>query len=260
MAPADNTARAGLSSRLLATRLGLTAWQLRLAWEHGLMPEPDLPEGRWSTDAADRCAERVEAVKTAFGEDAPLGAERAAARLAARVKLDVERADVEVLVAQDALEVVGRYRGHPLYLMRDLDALAPAVVAKVVRARKGILGDSVDPGGAARILQWPRGTFERVVAERGLTPDRLGRYALADVQALADDRALKARVTKEHRHAVLLKAEREEARQQANLREWIRACNAFLDRETSAPPPFPALRRAMQALIAARSITTAQDP
>ncbi|MEV4253360.1 hypothetical protein AB0J52_09330 [Spirillospora sp. NPDC049652] len=255
-----STSPAAISDRLLASRLRLTAWQLRLAREHGMLPEPDLPEGRWSAEVADRCAERAEAVRAAFGEEAPIGAERAAVRLAARVRMDVERADVEVLATQDALEVIGRYRDHPLYLLRDLDALAPATVIKVVRARKGPLAESVDPRGAARLLHWPRSAFERVAAERSLAVDRLGRFALADVQALADDEDLKKRVAKERRHAALLKAEHEEERCKENLRDWLDACTAFLEHETPEPPPTPALRRAIQALISARAVIAAHEP
>lgn len=259
MTPADTT-RDRLSDRRLGMRLGLARWQMRLAREHGMFPEPDLPDGAWSAETAAHCAERVDAVKAAFGDDPPIGAERAAVRLAARVRMDVERADVEVLVAQDALDVVGTYRDHPLYLLRDLDALAPGTVTKVVRARKGPLVESVEPKGAARILDWPRAVFERLAVERDLPIDRLGRYALADVQALADDAVLKRRVDQERRQAAFLKAKREEELCRAVVRDWLEACAAFVERKTAEPPPAPALRSALRALITARAATVAHEP
>ena len=67
--------------------------------------------------------------------------------------------------------------------LRDGDD--PAAVREVVSARKGPLFDSVDPGGAVTILGWPRKTFDRIAGERNLATDRFGRYALADIHALA---------------------------------------------------------------------------
>ncbi|MFC5182374.1 hypothetical protein [Actinomadura harenae] len=259
MTPTDTT-RDGLSDRGLTARLELARWQLRLGREHGMLPNPDLPGDLWSPEAVADCTERVGAVKAAFGADPPIGAERAAVRLAARVRMDVERADVEVLVARDALEVVSTYRDYPLYLLRDLDALAPATVIKVVRARKGPLVESVDPRGAARILAWPRNTFDDVAAERDLPVDRLGRYALTDIQALADDTDLKRRVEQSRRHAALLKAKREEEQREESVRLWLDACTAYLDRRTAEPPPILTLRRAMKSLVTARAQAEAHEP
>ncbi|MFC4908472.1 hypothetical protein [Actinomadura gamaensis] len=255
-----DTTRDGISHRLLATRLGLASWQLRLAREHDMVPEPDRPGDRWGPKTAAQCVERVDAIKAAFGDEPPIGAERAAARLAARVRMDVERADVEVLVAQDALEVVGLFRGHRLYLLRDLDALAPDTVTKVVRARKGPLVESVEPKGAARILDWPRNTFETIAAERNLTVDRLGRYVLTDVQNLAKDDDLKARVEADRRQAVFQRFKREEERCEEGLRAWLNECSAYLERRTDEPPPALTLRRVLQALISARAQTAANEP
>ncbi|MEV5574580.1 hypothetical protein AB0L06_31485 [Spirillospora sp. NPDC052269] len=255
-----DTTRDGLSERRLSARLGLARWQLRLAGEHGLFPEPDLPGDLWSAETVAHCAERVDAVKAAFGTEPPIGAERAAVRLAARLRVDVERADVEVLVARDALEVIGMYRDYPLYLLRDLDALAPATVIKVVRARKGPLVESVDPRGAARILAWPRSTFDHVAVERDLPVDRLGRYALADIQALADDADLKHRVDQDRRHTAYLKAKRVEEQCEERLRIWLDACTAYLHNKTAEPPPAPTLRRVLQSLITARAQTSAHEP
>ncbi|WP_051468718.1 hypothetical protein [Actinomadura oligospora] len=258
MTPTDTT-RAGLSDRRLAARLDLARWQLRLAREHGMFPEPDLPDDLWSAEALAHCADRVDAVRAAFGAEPPIGAERAAVRLAARVRMDVERADVEVLVAQDALEVIGTYRDHPLYLLRDLDALAPETVIKVVRARKGPLVESVEPRGAARILAWPRSTFDRVAAERALPVDRLGRYILTDIQALADDADLLQLVEQDRRHAAHLKAKRIEEHYEEGLRDWLDACTAYLHHKTAEPPPAPTLRRILQSLVTARAETAAHE-
>ncbi|MCP9985084.1 hypothetical protein [Actinomadura madurae] len=93
-------ARVNYGAHQFAAHLGLTRWQLRVGLEHEILPGPDLAGERWSAGLADQARERVEEVLTRFGTEPPVGSGRAAARLAARVGLDVERRDIEVLVAQ----------------------------------------------------------------------------------------------------------------------------------------------------------------
>ena len=147
-----DTVRAEYNLAELAAKLGLAGWQMRLAREHELLPEPDLAGGRWSAHLAAECAGRIEPIRAAFGDEPPIGAVRAALRVAARVRLDVERADIEILVTRGELSMVGRFQEHPVYLLSDLDGLNPATVSEVVAARKGQLADTVDAAGAARIL------------------------------------------------------------------------------------------------------------
>ncbi|TDC62162.1 hypothetical protein E1200_26700 [Actinomadura sp. GC306] len=242
-----------------AGRLGLTRWQLRVGLEHGILPEPDIDGERWSTEVVERVEGRGQQVIAMFGDDPPVGSARAAARLAARVGLDVERRDVEVLVAQGDLNVISSFRGHPVYLRRDLDRLDPAAVRAVVAARKGPLTDTVDSGGAATILDWPRKTFDRIAGERELATDQLGRYALADIQALAADETLAWQVAEEKRVLALTKTLRSEDRIQEAIRGWLNRCAAYVDRETDVPPETTSLSRALRALTTVRTEITKQE-
>jgi hypothetical protein len=248
----DTSGHGDIGVRRLEAGLGLTEWQLRLAREHGLLPEPDRG-GRWSAELADECRARVPQIVSAFGRRAPVGAGKAAARLAQRLRLDVEKIDIEVLVARGDLTMIGSFRRHPIYLQRDLDGLDAATVAEVVAARKGPLLDRVDAKGAALILGWTKGVFSRIAAERGLPADRLGRYALTDVRALAEDGDLTARVRAELREHALRQARRNEERHEDAVRNWMLRCTAFLDRTTDEPPDTATATRALKAIVAARS-------
>ncbi|MEW2357055.1 hypothetical protein [Spirillospora sp. NPDC029432] len=243
--------RADLGFRQLAGILGLAPWQLRLALEHGLVPAPDA-DGRWPAGTPERCPGGAQIIE-AFGEEPPIGAGKAAARLALRLALDVERADIEVLVARGDLTVAGRYRRHPIYLLRDLDALDAGVVRDVVATRKGPLLDSVDAKGAALVLGWPKGLFDDIAAERSLPADQLGRYHLADVRALAADGALAERARADLRHRALARARRDEERHEDALRNWMLRCTAYLDRAADDPPDPAAAGRTLRALRTARA-------
>ncbi|MFI0356776.1 hypothetical protein [Actinomadura sp. 9N407] len=243
-------AGADLGFRQLAGRLGLAAWQLRLAVEHGLVPEPDA-EGRWPAETAGRA--RTGKIIEAFGEQPPVGAEKAAARLAPRLALDVERADVEVLVARGELTVISRYRRYPIYLLRELDALDAERVSEVVANRKGPLFDTVEAKAAALVLDWPKDVFDRIAADRALPTDQLGRYSLADVRALAADGDLGARVNAERHRRALARARRNEERHEDALRTWMLRCGAYLDRTADDPPDPKAASRALRALKVLRS-------
>ncbi|OLT19251.1 hypothetical protein BJF79_16930 [Actinomadura sp. CNU-125] len=244
-----------------ARYVGISRWQMRLGREHGLLPDPDLDGERWSSGLAEECRDRGERLVAAFGEEPPIGSTRAAARLAVRVRLDVERRDVEVLAARGDLTVISSFRGHPVYLLRDLDALDAEAVRQVVAARKGPLLDSVDAGGAAMILDWPRKTFDRTADERGLERDRLGRFELRDVQALAADDELTRRILAEKRDLALARSRRAEARIEEAARAWLARCDSYLDRGVDEPPDTAVLRRALRALRSVRVDTDAfPDP
>ncbi|SNT45497.1 hypothetical protein SAMN05443665_103154 [Actinomadura meyerae] len=252
-AMAAQTDRTQYGPHQFAVRLGLTRWQLRVGLEHGVLPGPDLDDGRWSAGLAEKAREAGREVIARFGDDPPVGSSRAAARLAARVSLDVERRDVEVLVAQGALDVVSTFRGHPVYLLRDLDALDPEAVRAVVSTRKGPLMDSVDTGGAMAILGWPRRTFDRVASERGLATDRLGRYALADIQALRADDRLAGEIAEEKRHLALARKREAESHAEDVARGWMLRCFAYVDGDAEQPPDIGVMSRALRNLRALRA-------
>ena len=71
-------------------RLRLASWQFEAALRQQLIPLPDVGGRRWPTPLADQ----VDRIVAAVGAEHPIGAHRAAARLADRTGLDVERADV----------------------------------------------------------------------------------------------------------------------------------------------------------------------
>ncbi|GAA4297614.1 hypothetical protein GCM10023178_00900 [Actinomadura luteofluorescens] len=253
------TTRADHSAHQLATLLGLARWQLRLGVEHGLLPKPDLEGDRWSAALAEEARSRCEEIVARFGDEPPIGSAKAAARLASRVGLDVERGDVEVLVAQGDLDVISTFRGFPVYLLRDLDQIDPDSVRRVVTARKGPLTDTVDAGGAATILGWPRRTFDRIAGERGLATDRLGRFALAEVQALSADERLTRHVQEEQRNLALDRTRRSETRVEDVVRAWILRCSAFLDRDADQPPETAPLGRALRSLTTIRADIARQE-
>ncbi|MFG2006029.1 hypothetical protein ACGFNU_43455 [Spirillospora sp. NPDC048911] len=236
-----------------ATALGIASWQLRLAREHGIIPEPDIDGRAWSTGQVAKAAEQTDRIRATFGEDPPVGAVNAAARLAERMSLDVSRADIEILVARGELTVIGRYRTYPIYLLRDLDALDARTVAEVVAARKGPLSDSVDAKGAAAILGWPKDLFSRVATERALTTDQLGRFSLSDVRAVASDEDLTERARDEQRRLAQAKALRAETQIEDSLRSWLLRCMAYVDRTVDDPPDSYAAGRSLRALITARA-------
>jgi hypothetical protein len=252
-------ARADYGANQFAAHLGLTRWQLRVGLEHGLLPSPDLGGDRWSAEAAAEARGRAEEVIARFGAEPPVGSARAAARLAARVGLDVERRDIEVLVARGDLDVISSYRGFPVYLLRDLDRLDPDSVRQVVTARKGPLTDTVDAGGATMILGWPRKAFDRIAAERDLATDRLGRYTLADIHGLQADEILARQVAEEKRHLALTRTRRSETHIEDLIRAWVLRCSAYVDRDADQPPDLAPLGRALRSLGTVRSEIARQE-
>ncbi|MFD0687454.1 hypothetical protein [Actinomadura fibrosa] len=244
----------------LASHLGLSPWQLRLGREHGIVPAPDLDGERWSPALVDKAEDAGARVTSTFGEEPPIGSAKAAARLAARVGLDVERGDVEVLVARGDLNVVSKFRGHPVYLLRDLDRLDADEVRAVVSARKGPLTDSVDASGASMILDWPRKIFDRIAVERDLASDQLGRYALSDIKALSADQDLVSRVTEERRRLFHDRLRKSEIKVEDLVRTWLLQCTAYVDRELDHPPDTAPLGRTLRALVTARAESARHDP
>jgi len=238
-----------------AGHLGLSRWQLQVGREHGLVPAPDVDGERWSVQLAEEVSGKGATVIAMFGDEPPIGSARAAARLAARVRLDVERRDIEVLVAQGNLNVISSFRGYPVYLLRDLDRLDPESVRRVVSARKGPLLSSVDASGASMILDWPRRSFDLIAVERALQVDQLGRYALGDIQALAADENLTHRVLDEKRRLALAKTRRSETKIEDVVRSWLLQCTAYVDRAADQPPNPAVIGRAIRALTAARAAT-----
>lgn len=178
----------------LPNRLGLTLWQFDAARRRGLVPDPDVPGGRWSQEVTDQLTGQVEDIVAVVGAEPPIGAARAASRLASRAGLEVDRDDVRVLAERGVLTACGEYEGWPLYDPRHLDQLDLAVVGAVVDERSTWMATSLSRDEVLARLGWRWREFEAVAEQRDLRPGRLGRYAAADVDALAGDVELGARV------------------------------------------------------------------
>ncbi|MEV1006942.1 hypothetical protein [Streptomyces sp. NPDC049881] len=168
----------------LARWLGLAAWQIAYARERGLVPAPDLAEGRWSEALAKTLPERAEEIRVAVGDRPGVGTVNAARHLAVHSGLDVERADILELVARGLLRPVGRYRGNPVYAVRDLEELPRERVGAVVEERLAWTGASATAVEAARLLGWSVGLFEVRAERAGLVPRADGRYPRAEVVRL----------------------------------------------------------------------------
>ncbi|SEG80824.1 hypothetical protein SAMN04489712_113158 [Thermomonospora echinospora] len=256
----EPTTRPALGFVQLAAELDLARWQLRLARERGLVPPPDLEGGRWSAAAVAEVTGRAAQIRAALGEDPPVGAVKAAERLAVRVGLDVEPADIEVLVISGELVMADRFQGRPLYDPHDIDALDAGRVTEIVAARKGPRFETVNARGAALLLGWPKDVFSRIAGRRGLPTDQLGRYALADVRALADDQDLLADIAEERRIAALETGRRDQARAEQVIRRWLRDCTDYLTHAADDPPDTAEISRALKALATARTTLRPHHP
>jgi hypothetical protein len=128
------------------------------------------------------------------GTEIPIGANKAAVRLAERTGLGVDRHDVEALAERELLRVVGWYKEWPLYDPRQLDALDVDLLAPVVADRVAWLAASLRRPAAAEQLGWRLDALDEVVREGGIEPGRFGRLARVDVEALAADEELDERL------------------------------------------------------------------
>jgi hypothetical protein len=172
----------------------LAGWQWDAATAAGLIPPPDVDGHRWSAAVADAVAARYEEIIAAVGTDAPIGGHRAAARLAGRTGLGVEKPDVEALADAGLLTVAGWYKDWPLWDCRALDAVDADAVGAVVAERQAWIAGSISTWDAPAYLGWRRDEFTRVARQRGLTPGRLDRYARADLDVFAGDEDLAEQV------------------------------------------------------------------
>ena len=116
--------------------LGLDRWQFEHATAANLIPGPDTASGKWSAAAARTIAGRLAEIVAQIGSEHPIGARRAADRMAQRTGLYVSPLDVEVLVERGLLSAADRCKGHPLYAVQHLDAVAPEALAALVAERE----------------------------------------------------------------------------------------------------------------------------
>jgi DNA polymerase III epsilon subunit-like protein len=168
---------------------GLAEWQWAEAVDAGLIPPADV-DGRWSAAVADEVAGRRDAIVAVTGTEGPVGGHKAADRLAGRTGLAVDKRDVEALADAGLLRIHGWYKEWPLYSCRDLDAVDAGQLAPIAAERQAWMAASVHASQAPGYLGWRREELDRVREQRGLRPGRYGRYASADLDALAGDEEL----------------------------------------------------------------------
>ncbi|MEH1124822.1 hypothetical protein [Micromonospora sp. CPCC 206061] len=118
----------------------------------------------------------------------PLGAARCAELLAEATGLPVRYEDIETLADLGLLPVVDHYKGRPLYDLDAVDAVAGTeALAVAVAARQEWFAASMSLRDAAARLGWTDDELTRETHARDIAPGRWGRYARADVEALAAD-------------------------------------------------------------------------
>ena len=173
---------------------GLAEWQWDAAAAAGLIPPPDVGGRRWSAAAAAAVTARRDQIIAAVGTEPPVGGHRAAARLAGRTGLAVEKTDVEALADAGLLAVAGWYKQWPLWDCRALDAVDAGALGAVVAERQAWIAGSISKWDAPAYLGWRREEFTRIARQRGLQTGRLDRYARAGLDALAGDEDLAEQV------------------------------------------------------------------
>lgn len=177
--------------------LGLAVWMFEAALRRALIPPAD-HGGRWSAEVIADAAARCDQIRAQLPDGPPIGATRAAVRIAERlVPVEVAAAEVEALAVRGLLTAVDNYKGHPLYDRSDLDRVAAEhseLIASLAAERHGWDQASITRDQACAELGWSPAEFVRVTADRGLVPGRFGRWGRATIASLAVDEQLGDRV------------------------------------------------------------------
>ncbi|MFH8492179.1 hypothetical protein [Streptomyces longisporoflavus] len=116
-----------------------------------------------------------------------LGARRIADLMADRTGEPVIAADVEELVAHQALAAVDSFKGWPMYATADALALDADLIRRTVAERVEWQQASVHKNNAAERIGWHWRDVQRMACEGRLTEGRLGRYLIADLDRLASE-------------------------------------------------------------------------
>ncbi|UKD50806.1 3'-5' exonuclease (plasmid) [Amycolatopsis sp. FU40] len=185
---------------VLAEEVGLARWQFDRARAAGMLPEPGHARG-WLPEQVEPVRALVSEIERRFGVEHPVGAAKCAARLAERLGLAVDPADIAALAEAGRLAVADTFtrkgRTHDLYAPGEVDALTADEVAAVVDDRLAWTAASMTFDEAVAHLGWRRDELDQVVADRGLQRGRFRRFARSDIDALAADTALCDRLADE---------------------------------------------------------------
>ena len=105
----------------------------------------------------------------------------------------MEGADVDELATRGLITRAGTYKGYPLYDVADIDRCAlehADLLAELVAEREAWMEASTWQADASRRLGWSGPEVAWAAEQRGITKSRFGRYATADIEALAADEEL----------------------------------------------------------------------
>ncbi|GAB4590271.1 hypothetical protein [Nocardia sp. IFM 10818] len=177
--------------------IGMAGWQFEAALRRGLIPRADRG-GRWSAEVVAAATARCAEIIAALPEGRPVGAHKAAERIGERLDgVKVWAAEVDILAERGFLVAIDEYKGNPCYDLHDLDSVADEhaeLITQLVAERQTWLQTSISDNDARDRLRWSREEFARVLRERGITAGRFKRFALADIEALAEDAELDVEV------------------------------------------------------------------
>jgi len=122
---------------------GLTGWQWDAGRAAGLIGSSDVDGRRWSAAIANDVIARRDEIIAIVGAEAPIGGHKAAARLAERSGLAVEKPDVEALADAGLLATAGWYKEWPLWDCRALDAVDVGLLSAIVAERQAWIAGSI---------------------------------------------------------------------------------------------------------------------
>lgn len=189
--------RKGFGPQQLADHVGLQAWQVDRGRARGLVPAPALDSGRWSDEQAEEIAGRRDAIVEALGDHVGYGAKRGGELLKQACGLGDETTlwscDVEALAERGLLDVVGDFKGWPLYDTRQLTSPADGVgdaLQEIVAERTAWLEASLPTREAAARCGWQVAEYEKAAREQDMTAGRFGRWSLLDIERLAGNEEL----------------------------------------------------------------------
>lgn len=179
----------------LAAELGLERWQFERAAAAGMLPPYGSDRG-WVPAQLEEIRALVPVIVARFGAEHPIGAYRSAQRVAGRLGVEVETADIEALAVAGELEVAEVFTSdgvnYDLFAPALLDALTGEQVTRAVSARREWVAVSMDGSDACRVLGWRWNELAEVAHDRGFTKGRFGRYRRTDIDTLIGDADLDA--------------------------------------------------------------------
>lgn len=182
----------GFGLRKAAQELDLREWQFKAAVEKGLIERPDRGK-QWSPELIEAVKPRVQEIIEAVAEPETRGPRKCAEIISEALEIEADWPDIKELTQQGLLVPAKHLDDVPLYDVQHVEELTKThagVIEQIVSERLGWMAESLHPSDARRRLGLGKTEFDKVVAERGVTAGRFGRYSTLDIEALADDEEL----------------------------------------------------------------------